>query len=67
MTVDPAVCGERIPDESLLVDAQGGVQNAVVVLRAASAPAAAPIPDAAVVVDNSGCRFVLTSRDASVP
>jgi plastocyanin len=58
VTVDPAACGERIPDESLLVDAQGGVQNAVVVLRPTSAPAAAPVPDAAVVVDNAGCRFV---------
>jgi plastocyanin len=58
VTVDPAACGERIPDESLLVDAQGGVQNAVVVLRPTSTPAAAPVPDAAAVVDNAGCRFV---------
>ena len=58
MTVDPAVCGERVADESLLVDARGGLQNAVVVIRAASAPAAMPVPDAAVVVDNAGCRFV---------
>ena len=58
MTVDPAVCGERVADESLLVDARGGLQNAVVVIRAASAPAGTPVPDAAVVVDNAGCRFV---------
>ena len=58
MTVDPAVCGERMADESLLVDAQGGLRNAVVVLRAASAPAPTPVPEAPVVVDNAGCRFV---------
>jgi hypothetical protein len=58
VTVDPAVCGDRIADDSLLVDAHGGVQNAVVVLRATSPPPAAPIPETAVVVDNTGCRFV---------
>jgi len=58
VTVDAAVCGERVADESLLVDARGGLQNAVVVIRAASPPAAMPVPDAAVVVDNAGCRFV---------
>ena len=57
MTVDPAVCGERVPDESLLVDAQGGVRNAVVVLRGVPTPST-PVPPADVLVDNAGCRFV---------
>jgi len=52
------VCGERVADESLLVDAHGGLQNAVVVLRTASASAGATAPGGEAVVDNVGCRFV---------
>ena len=57
MTVDAAVCGDRVADESVVVDARGGLRNAVVVLRGAAAADPAPPPPAAV-VDNVGCRFV---------
>ena len=56
--VDAAVCGARITDESLLVDAHGGLQNAVIVLRAGSDSPAANAPGGEVAVDNVGCRFV---------
>jgi hypothetical protein len=55
---DATVCGERVADESLLVDAQGGLKNAVVVLRGASSPADATAAVGEAVVDNVGCRFV---------
>jgi len=59
VTVDVPVCGERIADESLLVDARGGLANAVVVLRPSpSRPADAVPPGSAVLVDNVACRFV---------
>lgn len=58
VSVDGAVCGDRVADESLLVDAHGGVQNAVVVLRPTSVAPAASVPAAEVRVDNAGCRFV---------
>ncbi len=58
VTVDAAVCGERVADESLLVDSQGRLQNAVVVLRPASPIPAAGAPGPEVRVDNAGCRFV---------
>jgi hypothetical protein len=58
VTIDAGVCGERAADESVIVDAQGRLRNAVVVLRPASpAPAAGP-PGPEVRVDNAGCRFV---------
>jgi len=53
--IDSAVCGTEIPDESLLVDHDGGVANAVVVVRGVAAGAAAERPEA--VVDNAHCRF----------
>ena len=54
--IDSAVCGTEIPDESLLVDHDGGVANAVVVVRGVAAGAAAERPEA--LVDNAHCRFV---------
>ncbi len=54
--IDPAVCGQKIADESLLVDRDGGVANVVVVVRGVKAGAPAERPD--VVVDNLHCRFV---------
>lgn len=51
---DKRVCGESQPDESLLVDAHGGVANAVVFLQDAEA---APGPSADLKLDQSGCRF----------
>jgi len=54
--IDSAVCGTEIPDESLLVDHDGGVANAVVVVRGVAAGAPAGRPEA--LVDNAHCRFV---------
>ena len=54
--IDSAVCGTEIPDESLLVDHDGGVANAVVVVRGVAAGAAAERPET--LVDNAHCRFV---------
>lgn len=56
VTVDPAVCGASVPDESLMVGGGGGVRDAVVVLRGVPAPPPAPVGEA--LVDNRGCRFV---------
>jgi uncharacterized protein (DUF2141 family) len=58
VTVDAAVCGERVADESLIVDSQGALRNAVVVLRPASPPPVTGGPGSEVRVDNAGCRFV---------
>jgi plastocyanin len=55
VTVDPAVCGETVADESLRVGAGGALADAVVVLRGV---AAADAPAGEVLVDNTGCRFV---------
>ncbi len=54
--IDSTVCGAEIPDESLLVDHDGGVANAVVVVRGVGAGAAPARAEA--VVDNAHCRFV---------
>ena len=54
--IDSTVCGTEVPDQSLLVDHDGRVANAVVVLRGVAAGAAAERPEA--VVDNVHCRFV---------
>ena len=66
--IDSAVCGTEIPDESLLVDHDGGVANAVVVVRGVAAGATAERPEA--MVDNAHCRFVprvqLVTRGQSV-
>lgn len=56
VTQDEDACGAEVPDESLVVDAQGGVANAVVFLEAppATGSRAAPAP---VTLDQKGCRF----------
>jgi hypothetical protein len=54
--IDPATCGERMPDESLLVDHDGGVANAVVVVRGVKGDAPGDRPGA--LIDNARCRFV---------
>ena len=52
VTIDQKMCGNELPDESIVVDAQGRLANAVVILtgvkRAASAGS---------VVTNEKCRF----------
>ena len=55
VTVDPAVCGEMMSDESLRVGAGGRVEGAVAILE--GAPAAPAPPGGEVLVDNLRCRF----------
>ena len=52
VTIDQKVCGDELPDEAIVVDAQGRLANAVVILSGVkrSAPA-----DATVM--NEKCRF----------
>jgi plastocyanin len=53
VTIDPAVCGQAVPDESILVDASGHLANVVVTVPGVKV--AAP---AEAVVSNDKCRFV---------
>ena len=56
-TTDPAVCGRMQTLEDLLVSAEGGgIQNVIIALENLSG-VAAPSP-ARLVLDNRGCRFV---------
>ena len=48
------VCGDRVPDETILADAAGHVANAVVRLTGVPWPAERPAPR----IDNAGCLFV---------
>jgi plastocyanin len=74
VTIDPAVCGESLPDEAITVDSAGRLANVVVSVRGMKAPAPAEA-----VVTNDRCRFVprvsvmkpggtfkMTSRDATM-
>ena len=54
VTTNQDVCGLTVPDESLIVGADGGLANAVVTV-VGLAPAGGPPP---IVVSNEGCRFV---------
>ena len=60
-TKDPEVCGKhKIPDEELLVSKDGGLENAVIMLRTKGVPVAPSYESAAnetVKLDNKGCRF----------
>jgi len=51
VTIDQKVCGNELPDEAIVVDAQGRLANAVIVLTGVKRAAA----DA--VVTNEKCRF----------
>ena len=53
VTTNQEICGQTVPDDSLLVDASGGLANAVVTL--VGVPATEPI--SVPVVSNEGCRF----------
>lgn len=53
VTFDQKVCGNELPDEAVLLDAQGHLANAVVILTGVKARAAAG--DAS--VTNEKCRF----------
>lgn len=54
-SVDPAVCGPSVADESLVVASDGGVRDAVVVLRGVEGGAPGSAGEA--LVDNAHCRF----------
>lgn len=51
VTYDQKVCGNELPDESIVVDAKGRLANAVVLLRGVKRAAADPA------VTNEKCRF----------
>lgn len=53
ITIDPAVCGETLPDESVVVDAAGRLSG--VVATATGVPASAPAEAGLV---NERCRFL---------
>ncbi len=53
ITIDPAVCGDSLPDEAISVDAAGRLANVVVSIPGMKAPAPAEV-----VVTNERCRFV---------
>jgi plastocyanin len=53
VTTNVGVCGQTVPDESILVDATGGLENAVVTVGGLAArPETLPI-----LVSNDECRF----------
>lgn len=52
-TIDPAVCGQMVPDESIAVDASGHLANVVVTVPGVKGSPAAETP-----VANDKCRFV---------
>jgi len=52
VTVDPNVCGQTVPDDSIAVDTAGHVGGAVITVAGVRAPA----PADAVVI-NDGCKF----------
>ncbi len=54
VTVDPRVCGTQLPDEAILVDAEGRLANAVVTLVGVKATSTPPPP----MIMNDKCRFV---------
>ncbi|MFZ5472217.1 MAG: cupredoxin domain-containing protein [Myxococcota bacterium] len=62
VTKDVHACGETIPDDSLIVGEQGGVANAVVVVRLSKPP---PPKPGLVAIDQLKCRFL--PRVAAVP
>lgn len=51
-----AVCGESVPDESLLIDANGGLKNVVAILD--GIPAGKGNPALPALLDNKNCAFV---------
>lgn len=54
---DQDYCGDTLPNETYLIDANGGLKNAVVFLETAPASAAAD-PQKLNVVENNGCRYL---------
>jgi len=52
VTIDQKACGDQLPDEAIVVDAQGRLANAVVILTGVKRGAASNV-----VVMNDKCRF----------
>jgi plastocyanin len=52
VTIDQKVCGDQLPDEAIVVDAQGRLANAVVILTGVKRAAASDV-----MVVNDKCRF----------
>lgn len=52
VTIDQKVCGAELPDEAIVVDAQGRLANAVVILTGVKRAASAEV-----LVMNEKCRF----------
>ena len=52
VTIDQKICGNELPDEAIVVDAQGRLANAVVILTGVKRAA-----EAEAVVTNEKCRF----------
>ncbi|HTN69879.1 MAG TPA: carboxypeptidase regulatory-like domain-containing protein [Methylomirabilota bacterium] len=56
VTKDQDYCGETLPNETYLIDSNGGLRNVVVFLETAPATTAAD-PQKLNVIENSGCRY----------
>jgi hypothetical protein len=56
VTKDQDYCGETLPDESYLVDANGGLKNVVVFVEPAQAAIPAD-PQKLNMIENTGCRY----------
>lgn len=56
VTKDQDYCGETLPNETYLLDANGGLKNVVVFIEAAQAVVPAD-PQKLNVVENTGCRY----------
>lgn len=56
VTKDQDYCGETLPNESYLVDANGGLKNVVVFLEATQ-PAIPADPQKLNMIENTGCRY----------
>jgi plastocyanin len=53
VTIDPAVCGQSLPDESIVVNAAGHLANVIVTVAGVKTPAPAEMA-----VSNEKCAFV---------
>ena len=54
VTTDQAVCGTEVEDQAVVVDASGGLANAVIIVAGAPWGDVVPAP----VINNTGCYFV---------
>ena len=54
VTTDQTVCGTEVEDQTVVVDASGGLANAVIIVAGAPWGDAVPAP----VINNTGCYFV---------